>query len=185
MRHGEPEIPAFAEKIRSSEFRACLDMYNRSGLAATSRPGDEVRASFDDIGAVVASDLRRSIESASLFVARPSLVVDPLFREVEDGFIELPLLRLSPRAWGRIFIALWLTGAFGLKASFREGRRRAGVCADRLIELAHRHERVLFVGHGFINMYIARELKARGWSGPRVPSKAYWSYGTYRWGVSK
>lgn len=53
------------------------------------------------------------------------------------------------------------------------------MAALRLIELAEEHQKVLLVGHGFINHFIAKELQKGGWYGPTRPGKRFWSYGTY------
>lgn len=96
------------------------------------------------------------------------------------AFFSIPLLNLTPAAWSRIFILLWFMGLLALKKGFREGRARAREGAQRLASLAEAHGKVLFVGHGFINTYIARELNLPGWHGPKMPGRRYWGYGVYR-----
>ena len=181
MRHGEPEIPPLPEKITSREFRQCLALYNQCGILRTSNPGDHVVQRYQDCRAIVCSDFKRSIESASRFVHYDSLIIDPLFREIEDSFIPIPFIKLAPPTWGRVYILLWLVGAFEIKRGFLQGKVRAKACADKLVSLAEEHGQVLYVGHGFINTYIAKELRALGWSGPKLPSKHYWDYGEYHY----
>ena len=180
MRHGEPNVLKLLNKINSNEFLECLKIYNTCGLLDASIPNDAMIEQFKDFGAIVTSDLKRSIDSAALISSQNSLIIDPMFREIDDSFISIPIVKLRPKTWGNIFILLWLIGMFELKKAFREGKIRARHCAEKLVRLAEEHEKVLFVGHGFINTYIARELKALGWSGPKLPSKRYWDYGVYQ-----
>jgi broad specificity phosphatase PhoE len=179
MRHGEPEIPRRLNKINAQEFLRCLEIYKSCGILDTSKPKDELIDLFCDFKAVVSSDLKRSIESASLLTSQNALIIDSKFREIEDSFIPIPFIKLTPRAWSNIFILLWLAGIFELKKTFREGKLRARYCAEKLIALAEEHGRVLCVGHGFMNTYIARELILLGWRGPKRPGKRYWDYGVY------
>ena len=181
MRHGEPEVPRRDDKIRSDEFPDCLKIYNSCGLLGDSKPEESTFNKFKNFKGVVASDLKRSVESAvRLAFPPPQVDVDPLFREVQGVFFHIPFLKFTPRTWSKIFICLWYIGLFRYKASVKEGRLRAKQCAKKLIELAEKHQNVLLVGHGFLNAYIARELDALGWTGPKMPSKRYWEYGVYQ-----
>lgn len=55
---------------------------------------------------------------------------------------------------------------------------RAGVAADKLVELARQHGSVFLVGHGIMTMLIARKLRAwLGW--PKRPVNNFWSFGVY------
>lgn len=181
MRHGEPEVPEFADRINAKAFRQCLDVYNRCGILESSRPASDTLSFFRDFSSVVASDRLRSIESAYVLSGSDEvLLIDPLFREIDDTFISLPLLKLKPQLWAKIFILLWYFGGFEFKKAFREGKARARECARKLADLAEAHGKVLFVGHGFINSYIASELRNTGWQGPKLPGKKYWEYAVYR-----
>jgi hypothetical protein len=180
MRHGEPDIPEVSDKLNAKEFLQCLELYRQCGILSTSKPNDNTIDRFKNFKAIVSSDLKRSIESASLFCSGDSLIVDSLFREIEDSFILIPFIKLPPKVWGNIFILLWLAGLFELKRAFRSGKARAKHCAEQLICLAEQHGKVLFVGHGFLNAYISKELRLLGWNGPKIPSKTYWDYGVYQ-----
>ena len=180
MRHGEPDISGFPDKVSANEWPTLLARYSECGIVDTEKPEHISNAMLKGCHTIVTSDLRRSIESASLLSSHHSFITDSLFREIEDAFIPIPFLTLAPKTWGNIFILLWLVGAFALKRAFREGKVRARHCAKKLADLASEHGKVLFVGHGFINAYIATELRSLGWDGPRIPSKKYWEYGVYQ-----
>ena len=180
MRHGEPDTTMLSSKISSQEFLECLEVYKGCGILDVSKPEDTMIELFSGFKTIVSSDLKRSIDSAILLSPRNNLIIDPMFREIEDTFISIPFLKLSPRAWSNIFILLWFIGMFELKEAFRDGKTRAKNCASKLVSLAEEHGKVLFVGHGFINTYIAKELSVLGWNGPKIPSKSYWNYGVYQ-----
>jgi len=74
---------------------------------------------------------------------------------------------------------LWLLGYSKNSESLKESKSRALQSANILIELADKHGRVLFVGHGVYNRLLANELKSMGWSGPKSPGSKYWSFGVY------
>ena len=180
MRHGQAQLPEINDRITSRQFQECLEIYNRCALSTQSRPSDAVRQRFVDYGAIVASDLVRSVDSATLLSAQRTITIDPLFREVERPYIAIPGLRLRPRTWGNLIILLWWLGLLGGQRSFRDAKQRARQGAKRLAHLAEQHGKVLLVGHGFMNTYIARELRALGWLGPRIPAKKYWEFGIYQ-----
>ena len=179
MRHGEPALPELPAKITSHEFLQGLELYKRCGILRTSKPETDKLEKFSQFPVIVSSDLKRSLESAMLFTQPDQIIIDPLFREIDDDFFLIPWLKLAPRTWSTIFILMWYFGAFRFKKSFSNGRRDANNCAQILTKLAKKHGRVLLVGHGFMNTYIAKALIASGWSGPKLPGKSYWGYGVY------
>lgn len=180
MRHGEPDTSMLSGKFTSKEFLNCLELYRSCGLLDTSKPEEATIEFFSGFNTVVSSGLKRSVDSATLLSPRCSLVIDPMFREIEDTFISVPFIKLTPRTWSRIFILLWFIGVFDFKKAFRDGETRASNCARKLIHYAEERGTVLLVGHGFINSYIAKELIALGWHGPKLPGKYYWEYAVYQ-----
>jgi hypothetical protein len=58
-------------------------------------------------------------------------------------------------------------------------RARAAVAAGALARLADDHQSVVAIGHGWFNRFVARELRRRGWQGPRFVPSGYWSSVTY------
>ena len=63
--------------------------------------------------------------------------------------------------------------------SFRTVRARAATAARLLQERGVHDDVVALVGHGMMNILIARELRAAGWRGPRMPSRRHWGFGIY------
>src|SRR5947209_3581228 len=56
---------------------------------------------------------------------------------------------------------------------------RAAKAASVLTGRAEESGAVVLVGHGLMNILIARRLRATGWRGPRFPSPQYWTFGSY------
>jgi broad specificity phosphatase PhoE len=128
---------------------------------------------------VVASDLRRAIESAAHLTPVEAVRVEASLREV--GFPESlgSSLRLSASLW--VFVA---RARQMLDRHDDEGGRgavtaRAASVAEMLAGLACEHSTVVAVGHGWFNRFIARELRHQGWRGPRFVPSGYWSSVTY------
>ena len=108
------------------------------------------------------------------------LVTESVFEEA-DLPSRFPLaLRLHPDVWGILARGAWLCGWSGGVEGSAAARRRAAQAAAMLIERSAEHPTIVVVGHGMMNILIARELRRNGWRGPRFPSPRHWSYGVYR-----
>ena len=106
--------------------------------------------------------------------------VEPALREV--GFPEslaLPV-RLSPVAWVLIARAMQMLRCCECDEAVPATRARAAIAVETLSQLADDHGTLVVVGHGWFNRFVARELRRRGWHGPRWPPTRYWSAATYR-----
>ncbi len=177
-RHGRPDLPAEARRpISGRDIGRWYRDYNESGILDGAAPA-QLRDAARAAGCVVASDLRRAIESAACLTSRDCIRVEASLREV--GFPESldSSMRLSPNLW--VFIA---RAAQMLDRRDDEGgrpavRARAASVAATLSQLAGDHS-VVAIGHGWFNRFIARELRRQGWRGPRFLPSAYWSSVTY------
>ncbi|NOZ11778.1 MAG: histidine phosphatase family protein [Gammaproteobacteria bacterium] len=179
MRHGEPRLPQF-NRIKAGDFQACVKIYDEAGICESSRPHESILSRFKGHDTVVSSDLNRSQQSAALFSDPATIRVDPLFREAQLPYVEVPIIRLHPFIWGYIFHLFWLARFPAHTESRGSAKKRSGECARRLIELAHKNGKVMLVGHGLINACIGSELRALGWAGPRIPGTGFWDYSIYR-----
>jgi broad specificity phosphatase PhoE len=179
MRHGEPDFPEFG-RVAANAFRECLTAYDLAGLCCTSRPNNLALNRFFDYEVVVASDLRRSQESALVFATEKPLITDSIFREVDLPRIQIPGLKLRPQKWAYILLSLWWIGVLDSTEQVKTSKNRAQNGAQKLVKLAQQHGKILLVGHGLFNSYIAKELKNQGWVGPSFPGKRHWEFGVYR-----
>jgi broad specificity phosphatase PhoE len=177
-RHGIPDWD-FATPIPGHRLRQWLEGERDAGLVPGQRPGAALEDLIRKTQCLIASPLRRSIESARLLAP----VVEPL---VDEHFTEPALpsairssLRLRPGLWTGLARSAWFCGWSAGTESFGTARRRAAGGAQILIARAERQGSVALVGHGLMNILIARQLRAAGWRGPRFPRPRHWAFGVY------
>jgi broad specificity phosphatase PhoE len=179
-RHGRPDLPGDARQpIRGHEIGRWYRRYDESGIMAAVEPPAALREAARAAGCVVASDTRRAIESAGRLIAADAVRVEAGLREV--GFPESldSTLRLSPNLWVLIARASQMLDRDDAEGGRAAVRARAARAADTLARLAQDHRQVVAIGHGWFNRFVARELRRRGWRGPRFVPSGYWSSVVY------
>lgn len=180
LRHGKPEFELVGN-VRAKDLSKIALSYNRSGIVGN--PPKEIVDIASDHYFIVCSDLPRSLRSAKALGIAKIDSIDAMFRETgipyfNNGSITLPL-----SVWIPILRGLWLMGFSKNGESFVAARRRAKSAAQRLVQLADEFEKVLLVGHGFINYFIAKELLSMNWVGPARPARGFWGYSVYTFNV--
>ncbi len=179
LRHGKVDYPPI--KILSArDFIHWVESYNSNKLDRSIKPTEGAINIAKKAGAVVCSDLPRSVESAKLLGVDKPTIIDPGFKEAGLPMGSWKFPKLSVRLWAVIFRFLWLFGYSRGSESVSDARQRAKQSAEKLIQLAQEYKVVLFVGHGIMNRLIANELRKSGWEGPAVPSRKYWEFGVYK-----
>jgi broad specificity phosphatase PhoE len=177
-RHGRPAwdsrtpIPGYGlgEWLRG-EAEAPLD--------ASRRPSAELERLSRTAQCLVASPLRRSRDSVQLLAPGSAPVIDPCVREAELPCAFRSGLHLRPDVWAGIARSAWFCGWSDGVESFAAARERAAKAAALLTSHAEASGTVVLVGHGLMNILIARGLRAAGWHGPRFPSPQHWTFGVY------
>ena len=177
VRHGRP-APLGKRLISGHELGGVLAGYNEAGLAEVAIPPLAVQKLVKSAGCVLASDLARSIESAEL-LASIDVKIDPDLREAGLPSSIGVLFPIPARAWIVIARVVWWLNWCSSEESVAATRARAARAADRLCMLANEYERVAVVGHGLFNRFVARQLRRRGWRGPRFLPSAYWAASTF------
>jgi len=147
-------------------------------LDALHRPSAELEQHVRAAHCVAVSPLRRSRESARLLAPSAEPLIDACFREAELPCTIRSGLRLRSHVWAGLARAAWFCGWSDGVESFRAARARAGQAAAILTAQA-RGGVVVLVGHGLMNVLIARQLRTAGWRGPRFPSVKHWAFGMY------
>ncbi|WP_062049784.1 histidine phosphatase family protein [Bacillus sp. JCM 19034] len=180
VRHGK-SLHAVNDKMNSVQFAKWVDDYNKKSVKEEkSYPHNTVyemsRAHF-----VVTSDLIRSIESANLLQSGKKVYTSLLYREVEMPLFPWKLkgFKLKPTTWSVLLRISWLLGYSRECESYKQARKRAVQAVDELERFANKYESVIFIGHGFFNRFIAKELQKRGWTGSKSPSRVHWGCSTY------
>jgi len=148
-------------------------------LDISLRPGEALVQLAREAACIFTSSLRRSRESAELLATVAATVADPDFREAELPCAFRSGLRLRPDVWAFLARSAWFCGWSAGTEGFRSARDRAAKAATVLRARAARDGVVLLVGHGLMNILIARQLRAAGWRGPRFPSQKHWGFAIY------
>jgi len=178
LRHGEPDFE-WERSVRGGELRRLKKAYDAAGIVGN--PPATTRFLVEQHSFVVCSDLSRSLRSAEAIGVQAVHLSDPLFREMDIPYFDNISLKLPLKLWAVVLRGLWFLGFSKNAESHVVAKNRARQVSEKLIELATEHHSVLFVGHGFLNHYIAKELLTRSWAGPSSPGKKYWEYGTYEY----
>ncbi len=180
LRHGKPDFE-WERSIKGADLRQIEKEYDTSSIVGN--PPEETLGLVNQHQCVVCSDFPRSIQSAKALGADAIHVSSDLFREMNPPYFDnasiYAPIKMPLKYWVIVLRGLWFLGFSQNTESFSNAKARARQASDKLIELAGEHHGVLFVGHGFLNHYVAKELLRRNWTGPRSPGNKYWDYATY------
>ena len=135
-------------------FLRWREAYENAGIDPREAAPEKLRA-LAASSVVVASNVRRAIESAERLAQGRDVVTSPLLRELDLVPPSLGRLRLPLLAWA---IAIGIRGHVTA-----EEKERARAAVDWLSDLAERHGSVLAVTHGSFRAVVAKELLRRGW----------------------
>ena len=106
-------------------------------------------------------------------------LVDAHFGETELPSAIRCGVRLRPDVWAWLVRCVWWcgwsSGVEGVEAARGRAARAAGILAAQ----AGTRGPIVLVGHGFMNVLIAAQLRRAGWSGPRFPPRCYWGFSVY------
>jgi broad specificity phosphatase PhoE len=174
VRHGKPaSVPA--NSIAGHEIGRWVERYDELGINSELPPPESVQRLLTATGCVLASDLRRSIESAERFFSQCEIRIDPDLREAAlPQSLGVPI-RMPPAMWVILARLAWCANIGGASESRAATRRRARRVAERLCALAAEKGAVGVVGHGMFNRFIAAQLRKRGWHGPAFLPTAHWA----------
>lgn len=176
LRHGKPAFQ-LSGLVRAEALPQIADAYAVSGII--DEPPEDTKTFAQRHDLVISSDLPRAVESAHALGLKHIHHKDPLFRETPIPHLNSGRMTLPIGIWVVVLRMLWLFGFSRNGESLTNARRRARQAAERLAQLANEHGNIILVGHGFINHFIAKELKAMGWSGPGSPGKGYWEFASF------
>lgn len=178
IRHGKPTCE-LKGKAKARNIGEIIRRYDLSGIE--DEPPEHAKQRASACHVAVCSDFTRSLESAKALGFSDILLSDPVFREIAAPHFKTGSLTMSVDVWGILLRCMSVIGFSRNGESLSMAKRRAQVAASTLIDMAHEHQSVLLVGHGFVNYFIAQELLARNWVGPSKPGGGYWEYGVYQY----
>jgi len=177
-RHGAPAWD-FNTPISGHDLARWLAGERDAALQPIQRPSAELAQLVRSASCVIASPLRRSIESARLIAPGVVPLIDEQFREPPLPCAIRSHLRLRPNVWTWLARCAWFCGRSAGVESFKAAWKRAAAAARSLVSRAEDHGSVVLMGHGLMNILIARQLRAMGWRGPRFPPPRHWAFGVY------
>ena len=180
IRHGKSNWTE-NNRVTSQQFNDWVQKYDDNGVCETNSYPSGTLEKITTANIVFTSDLSRSIESAKLLDPNIKAIADPLFRETE---LPVPLTKLcgikfNPNIWAVMLRCLWFSGYSRQCESLTKAKQRAKKAAEQLVEYAKVHKSIVLVGHGFINLLIAKELQKMGWKGKRKTGSKHWNCTTY------
>lgn len=178
-RHGQVDVAWFV-RIAGSSFAEFVRQFEEAGVVADAKPSEDARRHALETNILVGSDTRRAVESARALAPDRAFTSDALFREAAIPSVFHTRLPLRASTWAFVARALWYLGQWPGAESVGDTKARARRATSLLERLVDEHDSVFLIGHGCFNGFIARELRIRGWRGPRFPSVRYWGTSTYR-----
>ena len=160
-RHG-PIAVSWHLRVPGRSLAGFAAQVQRSGIVTDSAPDPTVRHQAQMAGILVCSDLRRSLDSARAVAPERAAMPNRLFREAELPTSFGTSLALRASTWAMLMRAFWFGRICSGSESVAAFRQRARQATDLLEELAAASASVFLMGHGFLNLQIARELRRRG-----------------------
>ena len=197
------------QRIQGRQFRQFIERYDAAKISRQAQPPLHVQKIVAKADLVLASHRPRATHTAELLGAPTLAMIDSRFREIEfpvDFPGRFPKrFRFPALTWTIMALALWRLGYGAGCESFEIARQRASVAVDLLehalgqaptgqiashLSLLESNNlnvqstvikphSIVLVAHGGINKLIAKELRRRGWQGPRLPRSQHWGCTTY------
>lgn len=158
-RHAEPVVSA-DEIISGRDFPLWVQKYNESDILPINKSCAKEKV-------IYTSNLLRSIETG--YFLGEKINITSLLREAEIPLIKFPAVNLKTKLWLFVARMLWLAGVNKNCESFAEAKSRAGQMVHMFGSIRYNEQRIVAVGHGFMNRLIKKELLRRGWKLKQSP----------------
>jgi broad specificity phosphatase PhoE len=178
VRHGKPQIDDL-EKITGSQYADWLQRYDEASLDRYFPPPEALLRMVDSANYIMTSSLKRSVESAKAIAPKAQHHVFLPVREARLPVFKSLDFVLPARMWINLTGCAWFFGWSAQVESLQQVSQRANLVTEELIKIAKRQGSVLLVGHGIINLLIAKNLRFLCWQGPLFPNREYWGASKY------
>ena len=153
-RHAKPVV-SWNEIISGRDFPSWVSRYNDSGII-------KIGPRMKKEKVVLTSNLKRSMETGNLIGEK--IIPNSIFCEAEVPLIKFPAIRIRAKFWMALSRFLWLFGVKKNCESFKNAKKRAVRIIENIESHLLENQRVVIVGHGFMNRLIKKKLIQRGWS---------------------
>lgn len=138
--------------------------YDAAGIRADSIPPASTVEVVRSADLVIASDMRRAIESAERLTSGP-VEISPLVRETPTPFPEWTRIRMPRRLWDIATGIRWgwwvITGTEALQDDWE----RVTKAVHWLDDVSNQYEHIAVVCHGNVRRLLAIQLVRLGWRG--------------------
>lgn len=174
IRHGRSECVNLPG-LNVEQYRNWKQDYDRLGVMASNNTyfavaSEQVmRAKY-----VFTSDLYRAQHSLDLLRSDVNRESHEVFNEINFRTPHISRLKFSTRIWSFITGGLWYYGLITEHETKADVKNRAVTASDMLVQAAEQGV-VALVGHGFMNYFIHKELKNRGWRAINKYDSNNWS----------
>ena len=175
MRHGKPVLSQVGW-LAPAEMERWIEHHNLSEVEADGIPLSSLKV-VNSASFIVTSTALRALSSVQA-LGHAASVADAVFSEAQLPFALWRFPRLPPFVWAAFFRLLWFFGYSRGADSIQVTKTRAKAAAQQLSSFAAK-DRVLLVGHGIMNRFIAKELIALGWAARTNHESKYWSASVY------
>jgi broad specificity phosphatase PhoE len=163
VRHGPSAHVHTLGAIDHSGVKKWLDSYDTAGIQAASEPPAALVKIAADAAHIIASDLRRAIESAERLAPRRLVRVSELLRETPLSIPRLPN-RLPLGAWDTLMHLNWFYRIVRGTDTAEPDRARAAIAAEWLAGIVGDSSTALVVTHGVFRRQLAQQLMLCGWA---------------------
>ena len=177
-RHGEPELSKNV-RLNWRGYKYWWMLYDEGGLVPGQDAPNIIKKLARQADLVIASPLKRAVETATLAKGAPPDRIEPLMVEAPLPPPNLGYFRFRPRAWGVFARISWMLGFSGETESQSEARKRAKGAAKILSNEAKGGKMIFVAGHGWFNRMMRPALIAQGFRCVEDHGDLHWSYRRY------
>jgi broad specificity phosphatase PhoE len=178
FRHARPKaytVRSLFSILRGSEISNFLKILNESELTPF-RISNKARVLIKQSNAIyLTSELKRAKDTWKILGVENTFETELLNEpNLPSGILKQIYLPIF--AWGILLKLIWIFGGTTNTESFRHFRRRMETAANYLDNLCSSDRNVYVMGHTFVNLYLVRALKERGWKTIEKRGLLYLSY---------
>lgn len=175
VRHGPSAHTRPNGLIDRAEVQKWRDSYDSAGIVGTGTPPAALVTLASEASHVIASDLRRAVQSAEQLAPGRELLVSKLLRESPLAVPSWPT-RLPFVAWGALIHLRWSYEMLRGIDEAEPDRDRARAAADWLSGIVASGQTAVVVTHGVFRRMLAQQLVASGWASvSRHGGYSHWS----------
>ena len=181
IRHGKPAKHGTYDPEAALPGHAVgrmLDDYANTGVDCSSPPPEALVRLLAGTTIVLASPLRRAIESARLIYQDSSVRRCAWLREADLPYGYFSSLQMNPEAWMFLMRTLWFGGFHRNAEPLRAAWSRARTACKEVLGTLESADMAAVFGHGFINLFMLSVFLSKGWRLGGAIQTGYWACNT-------